>query len=386
MPTLTDYHASGETGILDVVRNTTGDWRGAVPTDECQLMKVGTQSYGDTEACTDFSATNVCEIQLDWMIAHGQIPLDALNFLKNNGYIDANGKVNFSDRFTAVMSGTTPQNGNTLQAVWASIRHDGLVPESAWPMPLAEWEQVIAGGSFTTADFWNKYYEAIPADVIAKGKEFLKWFEAQYEWIAYPGSPATMAQLAQYLTVSPLQIATAVCNGWNTDNPINACGPGSQHATTLVNVEQGVAFDIYDHYNPYLKRFSPSYDITYAMRGVLSYIPQNAKPPVPFTYDYQTNLAFGAPAGAEVKALQQGLQTAKSPKTGKPYMTPGVFGAYWTITRLALGAFQIDNGIPDAPQGQDFGPKSRAALTAVLAANAQAASGEPLPRPLGWDA
>lgn len=378
-PKLTDFVAGAETSVLETVRNDSGDWRSALPSDETQLMKVGTQAYGDTEACTDFSATNVCEIQLDWLIAHGQIPLDALNFLKNNGYIDANGRVNFSDRFTAKMSGTTPQNGNTLQAVWNSIRNDGMVPESAWPMPTPEFDAIVAAGTFTSPqDFWAKYYESVPPSVIAMGQTFRKWFQVQYEWIAYPGSPATMEQLQQYLKVSPLQIATAVCDGWNTANPIAACGPGTAHATTLVNTEPGVAYDIYDHYNPYQKRFAADYNITYAMRGVISYVPQTVTPTLPFTHSYETNLAFGAAAGSEVTALQTGLQTLKN-KSGKPYMAPGVFGPFGPVTRTALGAFQVDHKIPDAPQGQDFGPKSRAALTAALVANAHTVTGEPLP-------
>lgn len=382
-PVVTDFLALGETAIIDTVRNLSGDWRSALPTDQTQLMKVNGISYGDTEACTDFSATNVCKIQLDWMIAHGQVPHDALNFLQSNGYIDANGHVSFSPRFTAKMSGTTPQSGNTLQAVWASIRHDGLVPDSAWPAPTAEWAALVAEGKTATADpFWAKYYEPVPADVIAIGQKFLKWFQAQYEWIAYPANEATMAQLAQYLQVSPLQICTAVCSGWNTDNPIHACGAGNAHATTLVNVEPGVAYDIYDHYNPFSKRFSSDYNITYAMRGVLSYVSQTVPKITPFTYDYQTNLGVGAPAGPEVKALQQGLQTAKN-SGGVAYMKGGLFGPYGPQTEIALAAFQADQGINNDPMGANFGPKSRTALTAVLLANAQSASGEPLPSPLG---
>lgn len=370
-----DMMFGGETNVLETPRNTGGDWRPDVAEEKTQLIVTPNGTIlGDTEACTNFSSTNDIAAQLEWLIKNGQVDVNGTNFLQDNGYIGADGKVNLSPRYGAVTSGTTPKNGNNLPAVWTAIAEYGVVPESACPMPTFEDTDTIQSA-------WTKYYAPVEPEVTALGKKFLAWFGVQWEWVAWEGAEKTMAQLAAVMPVAPLQIATAVCSGWNTEDPILGCGDGTQHATTLLNVENGTAYDILDHYKPYLKQFAPNYSISYAVRGVVSSLAQNPPAAPSFTYDYMVNLVAGAPASALVTALQQGLQTVLD-KTGTPYMKPGVFGPFGPQTMAALGRFQVDNGIADAPQGHDFGPKSRAALTAALTQLAFEASGEPIPRPL----
>lgn len=370
-----DFMFGAETSIFDSVRNRESDWRPAEPTEKCQLLRtVSGVKIGDSNACTNFSSTNDVAAQLDFLISQGQIDPNGVNFLKSNGYIDASGRVNLSPRFCAVMSGTNPQVGNSLPAVWQSLRKDGVVPESAWPMPIFE-----EGTSLESA--WATYYEQVPQELKDLGKKFTQWFDIQYEWFAWIGAAKTMVQAAVAMETAPLHIATAVCAGWNTSNPIQACGNGAAHATTLLNIEVGSAYDVLDHYRPYMKRFASDYSISYAMRAVVSSKVQNAPAQPPFTCDYQVNLAAGAPASILVTAMQQGLQTVKD-KNGIPYMKPGVYGPFGPQTMLALGRFQLDHGIADQPQGHDFGPSTRAALTQALKDNAQAANGEPLERPL----
>lgn len=374
-PTPTDFMAGGETGVSAAPRNDSADWRPPSPDPKCQLIRSADGTVvGDTESCTDFSGTNVVATQLDWLIAQGQIDPAGVNFLKSSGYIGADGKVALSPRFTAVASGTTPQLGNSLPAVAASMLHDGVVPESLWPMP-----QFANGVSLEAA--WGEYFAPLPEAAVALGKQFASWIAVNYQWVATPGWGAqTPAQFSALLQVAPIQIATAVCSPWNTSDPIPACGPGTQHATSLLHVEgMNGDYDILDHYAPYMKQLASGYSITYGMQYVASSVPQLAPKPSAFEYDYEVNLALGAPAGAAVKALQQGLQAALD-KTGTPYMKPGVFGPYGPQTETALGRFQVDHGIADAPQGHDFGPKTRAALTQALAALAKA--GAMIERPL----
>lgn len=363
-PAPTDFVAGAETAVPAAPRNDSADWTPEIPDPKGQLMKDPSGAViGDTESCTDFSGTNAVSTQLDWLIAHGQIDPAGVNFLKGSGYIGADGKVSISPRFTAVMSGTTPQVGNTLPNVGNSLRHDGFVPESLWPMP-----QFTPGMSVEAA--WAEYFAPIPDEVVAAGKRLTSWISTQYQWAAFPGGGAqTPAQFSALLQLAPVQIATAVCPPWNTDQLIAACGAGTQHATTLINVQgHNGAYDILDHYQPWIKHFAPDYTITYGMQYFVSSVPQAGQPPAAFQHTYTVNLALGAPAGNEVKLLQQGLQALKD-KTGKPYMAPGVFGPFGPQTEAALGRFQVDHGIADAPQGHDFGPQSRAALTAALSNN-----------------
>lgn len=367
-----DFISGAETGVLSKIVNPSGDWRSFYPTNQTQLMKGSNgNSYGDTNACVSFAACQDVETMLNFQIKNGTMPADDLQWLKDNGYIDASGSVVLSKRFTAKMSGTNPAVGNSLPNVWNSLRNAGAVPDKLWSMPTAQFDALIATGNFTTQDFWNIYYGPVTTGLIALALQFKARFLIQYEWLVYPGVPASGKALATDLQVAPLEIATAVCSGWNTDDPIKACGAGSQHATLLGYVEQAV-YDILDHYVPFQKQFAGDYDITYAMRGVVTPISQVPTTPTTFHYTFTKQLTFGSLSNdsAEVTALQTALQTLKSPKTGQPYMKVGVFGPFGPQTAIALALFESDHAVVDPQPGYNFGPQNRAAMNkALLASN-----------------
>jgi hypothetical protein len=357
-PTLTDFKMGGETGIVEIVRNPSGNWIASEPPGEWQRdMK----SLFESDACVSFGADDSLETQCDLDIRAGRLPQTFVTWLKNNGYFNPDGTLNFSDRFTAKMSGTT-QNGNSLPAVWASIKANGLVPESAWPFPLSQMT------NNQQAD-WNIYYATVPAEVVALGKEFLAQLQANglgvfYEWVVATGLGTDEATLSRALTISPLQIATAVCSPWNTANPIQGCGPGAQHSTMLAAIDANGIYEILDHYSPFQKKLASNYNISYAMRGVIQplYVP-----PQTFQYTFTKYLVYeGSNDATELKALQTALQLLTSKKTGKAYMPNGVFGPYGPQTKLAVAAFQADYGIAD--DGSSVGPQTRAALNAALLA------------------
>lgn len=310
-PTLTDWKAGGESGISGAVLNASSDWRAHLPVPKCQLMKVGTQSYGDTESCTNFSITNDIATYLQFLIDTNQMPAPQLTFLQNNGYI-VDGKVNLSPRFSAITSGTTGEAGNSLPQVWQTARTVGLVPDADCPFPTAQWAAKIATGNFTIQDLWAIWFDknAVTPAALAKAKQFVSLFQIQYQWVSYPGAEGTPASLKQSLQTAPLQLATAVCSGWNTDDPIKGCGAGTQHATTMTCVEP-TAYDIFDHYNPYQKQFALDYVITYAMQGVVVPIstpaPITYPAPVGFKHTFTVQLDPGA-TGTEVVALQNALK------------------------------------------------------------------------------
>lgn len=358
-----DFIAGGETGILATPVLPSCDWRPFLPTNASQLMKKSNGAViGDTNACVSFAGCQDVETILNFQIKMGLVSVDNLAWLKTNGYIDSNGSVYLSKRFTAKMSGTTPATGNSLPTVWSSLANDGAVPDSKWPMPDFD-------SATTEQDGWNLYYADVPATAIALGKEFAARFPILYEWMIYPGAPAAGKAVLADLSVAPLEIATAVCAGWNTDDPIQACGAGSQHATLLDFVESNGDYDILDHYTPWQKQFAPAYDITYGMRGVVGQV--IAPAPVSFQYTFTKQLTYEGTSNdpIELKALQQGLQSLKS-KAGQPYMAAGVFGPFGPQTKTGLALFQNDHGIVDAGgQGDDFGPQSRAAMNAALLNN-----------------
>lgn len=271
LPKPEDFKA-GDASIVEVVRNSSGDWRSYEPPGEWQkLLGVnvvndsGFNTGGfDVLACVSFSANDTLETLLGYLIKQGTVDSANIKWLKDNGYFNSDGTLNFSDRFVAKVSGTT-KDGNSLPAVWDAIRNNGLIPETMWPFPINEIKE-------NPPSAWDVYYKEIPEDMIAKGKEFLTHFQLQYEWVFYPGCVATHETLVNALKIAPLQIATAVCDPWNTDQPIQGCGAGGQHATMLAFA--GDYYHILDHYSPFQKRLAQNYNITYAMRGIITPVAQ----------------------------------------------------------------------------------------------------------------
>jgi hypothetical protein len=352
-PKPTDFIAGGESGALGSPVNPLGDWRPYYPANAAQLMKDPQGvSHGDTNACVSFAGCQDLETILNFQIKSGIIGQADYDWLNSQGYL-VDGSVLLSKRFTAKMSGTIPSQGNSLPNVWNSMRNDGVVPDALWPMPS---NQFVG----TQEECWAIYYAEVPQVIKDMGQAFKARFNVQYEWILTPAMPATMQQIADYLKVSPLEIATAVCAGWNTDDPIKGCGAGTAHATMMGYVE-GDRYDILDHYNPFQKQFASDYIITYGMRGIVS--PQIAPPaPAPFHYTFTKPLALGTPQNdpTELHKLQEALQYLG-------YMKAGIFGPYGPQTQTALAAFQAWAHISDTPMGAHFGPKSRDAMNKRLA-------------------
>ena len=175
-------------GTLPYEVRTNGDWTPYLPSGETQ-----TNSKIDYMSCVTYSALNSIEAQYRFLTGK---------------------EINLSDRFTAKMSGTTPQ-GNYLYAVADSIRKDGVVPEEEWPTNI----------SYT----WEQHYADIPQSVKDKAKEFLKDWEVTYEWIDFD-----RMEIMKHLKHAPIQVTI----------------PG--HAVLCFYTEEQVS-KYFDSYAPYIK-------------------------------------------------------------------------------------------------------------------------------------
>jgi hypothetical protein len=343
-----DWIAGAETGITGQITNPSGDWTSYLPAGEWQKLM---QTNFETDACVSFSDVQPYATYLDFLIATKQVSADALAFLNSNGYI-VDGCVSFSPRFTAKVSGTTT-NGNSLPVVAQASRTFGFVPDADWPWPV---DAINASPD----NAWAIYYADVPQSVLDKGKAFLAHFTPQYDWVIPPGGAQdAQASIKQALTVSPLQIATAVCWPWNQSAPINGCGPGAAHGTELYKVNDDGTYAIFDHYVPFNKTLAANYNITYAMRLVLTpvaTVPVTFPAPVGFKYDFQYQLDFGA-TGPDVVALQNALKA--DGEFSIAVQSTGVFGS---ITQVALKAFQVKHGI--SPVGR-VGPQTLAMLNSL---------------------
>lgn len=168
--------------------NPSGDWTAWLPPGEWQYV-----NNFDLMACVTFSALNCIETVYHF----------------RTGY-----KLNFSDRFTAYMSGTTT-NGNWLWKVGDSIRKDGVVLEAKWPTPQNA--------------TWENYYVNPPLDVINEAKTFLNDWTINYEFIDF-----SKESLLKHLKHSPIQVVI----------------PG--HAVMLFASTQQVN-KYFDSYEPFIK-------------------------------------------------------------------------------------------------------------------------------------
>ena len=340
----------GETAVVGV-DNTISDWSEFLPTPEWQKDMASNPPF-ETDACVSFSANQVLQTYGDFCVRMDFWAADAVAWLKANGYFDENGHLNFSDRFTAKASGTSEAQGNSLPNVWESIAANGLVPEALWPFPT---DAINAD----PANAWTIYYASIPANVTALAAEFKARFTIAWDWVSYPASPMTEAQLKNALATGPLQIATAVCAPWNTSSPILGCGAGAQHATMLYAMNGASDYEIFDHYSPFQKLLAPDYNITYATRATMT--PVSSEAPAPFKYTFTKQLAAGSATNdpTELQNLQAALQYLG-------FMQKGVFGPYGPMTQSAVAKFQAAHAITDSPAGADFGPQSRVAMNAAL--------------------
>jgi len=300
-------------------RISNGDWRTYYPSKEKQFN----MSF-DTLSCTTFSALNTIEMQVNWMIKNGKMPQKNLEGLTALGFIDENGLFNCSDRFTAIMSGTT-KLGNWFQAVWDSIRKDGILAEVHFP---------FGGNSF------EQYHDKtlITEDMKAKARQALQYLSFGYEFVAFDQDPifSPEQQLAcrQALKQAPLHIAIPV--------------PGT-HAQSLGFMDDQNNY-IFDTYPPFDVTVPREFPVHFALKGIVDVV--NVIP---------RTLSFGM-KGEDVRELQTNLK-----KLG--YFTFGTitdyFGAY---TKKAVIAFQKANGL----NAEGFyGPLSRAKMAEALKKNSE---------------
>lgn len=79
-PRETDFIAGSSS--VTPLNHPTGNWFNSLPSDERQ-----SGVYFDSMGCVSYSAINVIETQINWMVQTGKLPDNHLLWLINNGYI-----------------------------------------------------------------------------------------------------------------------------------------------------------------------------------------------------------------------------------------------------------------------------------------------------------
>jgi hypothetical protein len=263
----------------------------------------------DTMSCATFSALNCIETQMNYLLKNNLLSVKQKQFLVDGGYIDNENKVNFSDRFTAIMSGTT-EMGNSFVKVWDSIRKDGLLPESKF----------IFGGN-TFADYHNPVN--ITENMKVNAKKFLDYFDVQYEWVLnVQSAPEDSLKISEAIKMSPLNIAIH---------------SGGYHAVEMLQADQNQHYRYFDTYPTYVfDRTLMGQPVMFALRGVVE-----SKNNVVIEYPYfvfNKNLTYGN-INNDVTMLQKMLIAEGLLKTQAT-------GNFLNRTRDAVKAFQTKYGIP----------------------------------------
>ncbi len=244
-PTPGDF-VSGVAG-LDFISIVPGrNWDSWLPELEVQVT-----NKIDLMRCVTEATLNSLETQINRMLALGLLPKATVDYLKSANYINLKtGKINFSKRYTAAISGTTKE-GNSLLNVANSVRHDGLLPETDWPtLPYMS---------------WSDHYSPIPQNLKDKAKNIYNYLNVLYEWVKYDGT-VPMTEVYKQLEHAPLVIAVRACSPWYGIDPIPWCGiSNANHGVELYKEPLG----IFDSYDPSRKQLGIGYSVPWVMKVVI---------------------------------------------------------------------------------------------------------------------
>ena len=194
-----------------------GQWEGFLPPVEYQKSY---KTKFDTYGCVSFSALNCIEML----------------------YRSRGERLNFSDRFTVVESGTVPGRGNYFRNVAESIRKDGVVLEPYYPM----------------VDNKSEYYQSIPKHVY----DMVFKVPVYWGWVQYTRTGDSQEKaLMDALQFAPVQISVYAWPKPDKDGIYRRTDKTRNHAVTLYGYEKFAYWKIFDHYKGEHKKLAWDYNI-----------------------------------------------------------------------------------------------------------------------------
>lgn len=304
-PKPSDWIADEETGIVSAARALDGDWRPYEPTGEKQYRVLSFDSL----SCATFSGLNTVETFMRYYSSKLMLSKEHIEYFRLFGFIDENKFFNASDNFTAIMSGTSVK-GNTLPAVWDSIKNHGLIAEKDFPFE-----------SDTFAEYHNK--ARISEYLKRRALKFKDFFTVNYQWVTFSqGNVPTIGEvnkMRDFMKQAPLHIAV----------PIPAA-----HAELLVLLNPDNSKTMFNSYEPYEQDNEPADNpIHFSLMGVVT--PKLNVPKYP-VYNFTMRMAVGS-TGMEVTALQKVLSYF-----GFMNLVTGYYGS---VTEMAVEEFQTFHGV-----------------------------------------
>lgn len=330
-----DFMYGTESSLAGVDVLPSGDWTPYLPQGEEQFG-VGF----DSMSCTSFSYTNAVETYLNYLILGKKLTTGTMKWLSDEGYIGPDGKVNFSDRFLAIMSGTT-QKGNQLNKVAETARTVGLIPNSMLPFGGTTWQE-----------FMNP--DVITKEMTDKATEFLTHFKLSYEWVFFNDdlalSNVERSKLQASLKQLPLQVGIPF--------------PAS-HAIDMVACYDDIV-RLFDTYQPFVKDLSSQatnssgVSIHFAMRHLVEEIVKIPTVTVDMNFSYTfTQKARKGDSGDHIMAIQKALYVLGFFKGSfAPVFGPRTFDALVTYQKsVGLPATGYFGDMTIAKFNERFAPK-----------------------------
>lgn len=219
-----------------------------IPIDERKdYLPIGEIQKGkeDFFDCASRGPNNVLETLFTYMLRMKLLTPENEAWLFDKEYIDAGGRLTFSDRFVAVNSGTT-REGNSLKAPLEAIRKHGLIPKRLLP----------ASPDMT----FDEYHKGITSEMRSLGKEFAERFTINYEKVFEPHYAELLKE--EMIVVGGFAWASPV------DGEYKRTDADPNHCFILWNLPAFQAFDNYlDTDGDFIKKLAPDFNfIDYGYR------------------------------------------------------------------------------------------------------------------------
>lgn len=258
-PLAPEDYRFGSSGLGKVVRVPNGDWSDYLPTGEKQKRQDADKMW-----CVSASAENTIETEFEYVIQNKSISADDLQWLYDKGYMDENGKPDFSDRYTAIVSKTNG-SGNSPKRVAQAIgtrtnksKEFGLIPEKMLPYRRSmSWLECYGYGKWDTPNT-----KLITKEMIALGREFLERFPTNYE---FPSSN----EFDEVLKYNPIQVFVHAWNGISNGVYIRTTA-GINHAVEMIKKRPNQK--IFDSYEEYIKSLASNFIyMSYGTRFIVQF-------------------------------------------------------------------------------------------------------------------
>lgn len=230
----TDYRLCGYTKLSAEVLCPDGQWDDYLPEKEYQ-----NKNGLETSSCVTFGTLNCLEILYKKLYGKEE---------------------NYSERYIAKLSGTTP-SGNSIQTVADTIRKKGNISEKLLPFS-------------SDINTWDKFFTNIPEELLLMGQNWLTLFSYGHEYIFTINNTDKQAKLKEALKYSPCGVS--VCAWIKDDNGryIKPAGTRDNHwvccyGHSCEGPQSSWYWKIYDTYDDTHKKLVWDYDFGYAKRYVL---------------------------------------------------------------------------------------------------------------------